>query len=153
MGVFMSDQDKSLQILDQFKLLVTQLIADQSALSGQEIHRPIEISVEENNIKIKILHDITIELDGELEVFSNGQKITFDSVGSEIHINSRAGKSLKNLPESKKYIQDILNQQQQQREILEHQHSTLVEVLSELEEKILGTKRVKKDCQLKIIDK
>lgn len=129
------DQSKSLMIPS-----VVEDIARKDLLTHIDLNKLLNIYVVDNdNYVVHINKDISFIFDN-LEVIS--KNISFD--GNTIHLNGRNGKLLKNRPESKKYIDEINNQQKSITCEKLNEFEIITSVLSELEEKILGTTKIKK---------
>lgn len=57
----------------------------------------------DNNVNIKIEGNLILDVNGEIAFITHGEKICFDSINSQIYLNSRMSKPIKDLPESIKY--------------------------------------------------
>lgn len=105
-----------------------------------KIHNDMDLKIEfDNNVMLETKGDFTIATHGELGLLSFGEKICIDSVDSEIHMNSRESKHLRNLPESIEYKEKMKEQQNSNKQIAimqELQNKTLKQRVFDLEEQL-----------------
>lgn len=66
-------------------------------------HKDVNIIRNGNNTIVEITGNISVIINGELEIITKDNKICFDSLNSELHLNSRVGRILSKLPESIEY--------------------------------------------------
>jgi len=105
-----------------------------------EIRNSLSLSIEfDNDVLLKSGGDFVIASKGEINFISDGEPICFDSLNSVIHLNSREGKYIKDLPESIEYRQYLIDESKRNIQIAtmqEMETKTLKERVSILEETI-----------------
>jgi len=76
-------------------------------------HNNSSIIIDFNDDKLNIFidGDINIGINGELGIATKDHNICLDSINSNIFLNSRQSKALKNLPESIEYLENLKKQQ------------------------------------------
>ena len=70
------------------------------------------------NTQMLIDGDFYIASAGEIGIMTEGENINFDSIGAQVHLNSRISKPLLNLPESILYRENI--EKEQDKKILDN---------------------------------
>jgi len=76
-----------------------------------QILNDVSLCIEfENDITLKSKGDFVISAQGEIDLISLGKPICIDSINSQIHLNSREAKSIKDLPQSLEYKQKLIGE-------------------------------------------
>ena len=105
-----------------------------------DIHNNMAISIGfDNDVLLRAEGDFVVAAKGEINFISDGEPICIDSINSEIHLNSREGKWIKDLPESIEYRQYLLEKSKRNIQIAtmqEMQNKTLKERVSVLENQL-----------------
>jgi hypothetical protein len=112
--------------------IITSKLAKELCTSNKDI----QIS-NEDGLQLKINNDITIVIDGELEIITNGKRICMDSLDSEIHFNSRIGRTLKDKPESIEYMNKLKTHHDNQIKTAVEYRERLEEYVCKLEERVI----------------
>ncbi len=76
-----------------------------------QIHNNIKLGIEvDGDLMLKSGGDLVITADGEIDLITKGKPICIESLDSELHFNSRLAKPIKDLPESIKARQKMIEQ-------------------------------------------
>lgn len=76
-----------------------------------QFHSDLAISVEfDNSVLFHSSGDFIISADGEIDLISKGYPICIESIDSQIHLNSREAKPIKDLPQSFYYKQKLIEE-------------------------------------------
>jgi hypothetical protein len=95
----------------------------------------LEICFNDNTI-LSTNGDLGINVNGEFSVTTNNHDLHLDSINSNIHLNSRRSKYIKDLPESIEYREQLDKEmREKERAMLEH-HEHFDEYLEMLENRI-----------------
>ena len=95
----------------------------------------VEISVK-GNTQMKIDGDFHLGINGEFGIMTNKEPIHLDSIGSKLYLNSRQSKILKGLPESKKYIEKMDEENKKHQFLIEEEHKYTIDRVDRLEKEI-----------------
>jgi len=72
------------------------------------IQENVAVNIEfDNDVLLKSRGDFVIASDGEINFITNGKPLCIDTLNSNIHLNSREGKYIKDLPESIEYRKEM----------------------------------------------
>jgi len=88
------------------------------------------------NTQMMVDGNFYIGVNGEMGLMSNGEPIHIDSLNSNIHLNSRKSKILKDLPESEEYRNKIEEQRKIQENQLFEEHQNLIDRIKRLEQEV-----------------
>jgi len=102
----------------------------------------------DNDVLLRTEGDFVVASKGEINFISDGEPICIDSLNSVIHLNSREGKYIKDLPESIKYRERLKEERKQNTQIAtmqEIQNKTLKKRVSILEDKLEEVGNILKD--------
>jgi hypothetical protein len=117
-------EEKSLVFETKPEAIEVEYVSDD--LVRVKISGDMAVSVEFNNdVMLSTKGDFTIATEGELSLVSKDNPINIDTVDSKLYLNSRQGKLLKDLPESKEYLERMKQEQYQNIEI-----ATMAEMLT-----------------------
>ncbi len=104
------------------------------------IHGDMGVSIEfDNDVLLKSNGDFMVVSKGEIDFITNGKPICFESINSEIHLNSRKAAPIKDHIESMEYRKQLEENNKQCSQIAtmqEMQNKTLKERVSVLEKQI-----------------
>ena len=104
----------------------------------------VEISVK-GNTQMKVDGDFHLGINGEFGIMTNKEPIHLDSIGSKLYLNSRKSKLLKNLPESKKYIEKMDEENKKHQFLIEEEHKYTIDRVDRLEKEMEELKLMTKE--------
>lgn len=109
------------------------------------------INAPERGLKVVIDGDLSLTLNGEISLITHNENVCIDTIGGKIFLNSRQGKEIKDLPESKEYRENIKKKMEEMDKCNKHKHlesCPLKENIYNLEDRIMKLERLLEEkCQ------
>ena len=107
----------------------------------------------DNDVLLKTKGDFIVASKGEINFITDGKPISIESLNSQIYLNSREAKYIKDLPESILYREKLKEENKKDLQIAtlqELQTKTLKERVSILENKLDGIGKLLKEYSIKL---
>jgi len=85
------------------------IIESNDGITKIQIQNNVKIGVEvDGDLMLKAGGDLILAADGEIDLITKGKPICIETIDSELHFNSRIAKPIKDLPESIKARQKMI---------------------------------------------
>lgn len=91
--------------------------------------------------------DVSLLINGEINCITKNENICLDTINGQIHLNSRWGKDIRNLPESVEYREKIKEMKEKQEEENLHNYLNSCPLLSRIQKLEYEIEDLRKKCQ------